>query len=125
MGKKTNYSYKTSLPPYRENPEGKQLKKQEILAEITRLGGTACLKQLENALKIPQSTIAGRVNDLKDDGKIVYDGTIEFEGRLRKKIVLKSNVVPITPPAQPLPEAAQGLPESEKAIPVQQQLKFG
>ena len=106
----TNYSYKTSLPAYQENAEGKQLKKEQILAEIIRLGGTACLKQLEKALHIPQSTCAGRINDLIVDGKVMYDGLIEFDGRLRKKIVIiQIKVIPI----------------EEHIDPRQQSLKFG
>lgn len=119
--KNTNYSYQTSLPPYREDAEGKQLKKQQILAEITRLGGVACLKQLETALHIPQSTCAGRVNDLIQEGKVIYDGLIEFFGRKRKKIVIiQAKVIPITQ----LPNSPNTNLPNHPTI-GQQELKFG
>lgn len=84
----TNYSYKTSLPAYREDETGKQAQKTKILAEFNRLGGAACLKQIEKFMHLPQSTCSGRINDLIDDGKVKHDGYMEFEGRLRKKFVI-------------------------------------
>lgn len=85
---KTNYSIETSLPAYRDNQESKQLKKQQILEEIKKSPLGVCLKQLEQALHIPQSTCAGRVNDLIADNEVTYDGVMEFEGRLRKRIII-------------------------------------
>lgn len=104
----TNYSYKTSLPAYREDENGKQAQKDKILAEIQRLKDGACLKQIEHFMKLPQSTCSGRINDLIDDGKVKHDGYMEFEGRLRKKFVIinaKSISIipePITPGQQKL-----------------------
>lgn len=98
----TNFSYKTSLPAYKENAEGKESKKTQVLNELVRLGGNACLKQIEKALHIPQSSCAGRVNDLIADGRVKYDGIMEFEGRMRKKIVLiPLNIISITEPILP------------------------
>lgn len=81
----TNYSFETSLPAYRENGAGKQSQQEQILEEMKRLGGSACLKQIERAMNLPQSTCSGRMNDLIAAGKVFFDGLIDFEGRKRKK----------------------------------------
>lgn len=104
----TNYSYKTSLPAYREDQSGKQAQKDKILAEFNRLGGFACLKQMEHFMKLPQSTCSGRINDLVDDGKVKHDGFMEFEGRLRKKFVI-INVKPISITPAPITPGQQEL----------------
>lgn len=116
MGK-TNYSRETSLPAYREDATGKQAKKDLILQEMNRLGGVACLKQIEQFMHLPQSTCSGRMNDLMHDNKIEHDGFVTYEGRLRKRFVVKSNVVPITKEPEPVIE--------EPITPGQQQLKLG
>lgn len=109
--KNTNYSYKTSLPAYNDNAEGKNFQKNKILEEMKRLGGSACLKQIEKAMHLPQSTCSGRMNDLIDDGKVIHNGYIEFEKRLRKRFVLvQQKTISII---------------QEPIIPGQQELKFG
>lgn len=107
----TNYSYKTSLPAYREDGTGKQAQKDSILAEFNRLGGAACLKQMEKFMHLPQSTCSGRINDLINDGKLKHDGFMEFDGRLRKRFVI-INKAPISIVPEP-------------TGPGQQELKFG
>lgn len=123
MGK-TNYSYKTSLPPYRENSDGKKAQKQKILEEIQLLGGHACLKQIEQFMHIPQSSCAGRINDLIADGKVKHDGYIEFEGRLRKKfvVIMEQKIIPIPQPSVPTEKICA---TDKKDIPVQHKLEFG
>lgn len=79
------YSHTTSLPAYLENQTGKQQQKEKILSLITEEG--TCLKQLEELTGLPQSTVSGRVNDLKEERKAMYHGFITYGGRLRKKIV--------------------------------------
>lgn len=117
MGK-TNYSRETSLPAYREDQPGKQAQKDRILQEMNRLGGAACLKQIEQFMHLPQSTCSGRMNDLINDKKIMHDGFVEYDGRLRKRfVIIKSNVVPITKAPDPVIE--------EPITPGQQQLKLG
>ncbi len=116
----TNYSYKTSLPAYREDATGKQAQKDKILGEIQRLKDGSCLKQIEHFMKLPQSTCSGRINDLIADGKVKHDGHMEFEGRLRKKFVIinEKEIVPI-------PVSAPVIEENKKIdLSVQQKL-FG
>lgn len=81
---KTNYSPETSLPAYIENKEGKNLQKQIIYNAIT--SGASCLKSLEQITGLPQSTVAGRCNDLIKENLILYCGITYFENRKRKKI---------------------------------------
>lgn len=79
------YSRKTSLPAYKENPDLKESQKKQVLQLMKRLGGVACLKQLQQEMKIPQSSISGRIGDLRQEGK-VYDTNelVIFDGRKRK-----------------------------------------
>lgn len=116
MGK-TNYSHKTSLPAHRENPEGKKAQKEKILEEFKRLGGSACLKQIEHFMHIPQSSCAGRINDLIKDGMVKHDGHIQFENKLRKKfVIVEATVIPISP---------KPIIADQKDISFQQRLEFG
>lgn len=80
------YSHTTSLPAYLENQTGKQQQKERIM-NIIPTDGT-CLKELEELTGLPQSTIAGRINDLKDEKKVMYWGFTTYAGRMRKRIVL-------------------------------------
>src|SRR3990167_3813513 len=82
---KTNFSISTSLPAYRENPAGKQNQKDVIFSLIPPHG--TCLKELEHKTGLPQSTVAGRISDIREEGRVIYEGTYIFEGRLRKRIV--------------------------------------
>lgn len=88
----TNYSYDTSLPAYHSNANEKQRQRDYILSLVTEDGITG--KELEYNLKkvygmtIPQSTIFGRIKELKDDRKVMYASDKKFySGKLRKKIV--------------------------------------
>lgn len=88
MGGHTNYSYETSLPPHREDPVGKKAQKERILQGIKDLGGSACLKQVQEFMNIPQSSCSGRINDLIADGTVKHQGFIIYAGRLRKKFIV-------------------------------------
>ena len=59
----------------------------ERILSLVILNRSMCLKLLEEATGLPQSTVAGRVNDLVKVNKVMYSGTMEYLGRLRKKIV--------------------------------------
>lgn len=65
-----NYSYSTSLPAYHESAINKRRQAEEIFRFITR--GANNLLQLSEVTGLPQSTVAGRVNDLKGEGKVTY-----------------------------------------------------
>ncbi len=92
--KKTNYSHETSLPAYQEDSSGKRAQKDRILKEFIRLGGFACLKQIEKFMHLPQSTCSGRINDLIDDGKVKHEGFMEFDGRKRKRfVIIRANII--------------------------------
>lgn len=82
----TNYSYSTSLPAYHENPSEKQTQMLRIKELIQ--SGHRCLKQLEEATGLPQSTVAARVNGLIDAQMAEYKGEVVYKERKRKKIVL-------------------------------------
>lgn len=92
----TNYSFATSLPAYQENPSGKKKQSEVLFSAIQSLGGISCLKQLANITGLPQSTVAGRINDLAEEGKVIYDGFVDFEGRKRKRIVILREPVQTT-----------------------------
>ena len=83
---KTNYSYQTSLPSYKENQTGKDIQKEFILKCIAK--GHNNLKSLQNITGLPQSTVSGRISDLLVDEKVKYSDFVYFEGRKRKRIVL-------------------------------------
>jgi len=78
-----NYSYATSLPAYKE--PGKDIQARLVMFHVN--AGANNLLQLSQIMGLPQSTVAGRVNDCIKDGKLKYEGFIEFEGRKRKRIV--------------------------------------
>lgn len=83
--KQTNYSFETSLPAYKINPVNKQSQANKILGYVKQLKSTT-LKELEDLTGMPQSTIAGRVNDLIEDKKVHYNGKKKYKGMLRKII---------------------------------------
>ena len=81
-----NYSFETSLPPYREAPELKKRQADELMAFIKR--GANNLLQLSELSGLPQSTVSGRCNDLIEENKICYHGYTVYNDRKRKKICL-------------------------------------
>lgn len=81
-----NYSYPTSLPPYLEAPQSKQIQMQRIVALVAL--GASSLKELAIKTGLPQSTVAGRTNDAIKAGAIKYDGYCTFDNRKRKRIIL-------------------------------------
>ena len=83
---KPNYSIATSLPDYRDNVSGKRSQCDTIRRMVHENKGIT-LKQIEELTGLPQSTVAGRVNDLIKDGLVRYDGIITYGGRSRKRIV--------------------------------------
>jgi len=84
---RTNYSRTTSLPSYQENQTGKEIQKEILLGIVTSKSQTT-LKELEEIMTLPQSTISGRVNDLIREKKVMYSGTTMYKKRTRKVIVL-------------------------------------
>jgi len=90
-----NYSFETSLPPYKEAPELKKRQADELLLFIKR--GANNLLQLAQLSGLPQSTVAGRCSDLRTEGKIDYSGHVIYANRKRKKIVIKHPFVDSTP----------------------------
>lgn len=81
-----NYSYETSLPPYREAPELKRRQADEVLAIIKK--GANNLLQVSQVSGIPQAIISARVNDLIHETRIAYSGFTVYNNRKRKKIIL-------------------------------------
>jgi hypothetical protein len=45
---------------------------------------------------LPQSTVSGRVNDLKTEGKIDYPGYVVYKDRKRKRIIAIKPEIKIT-----------------------------
>lgn len=82
----SGYSYGSSLPAYQEK-NNKELQKEIILTFIKN--GYVTLLQLSEKIKLPQSTVAGRVNDLISEGKVFYNGLVEYKNRKRKHIFIK------------------------------------
>ncbi len=68
----TNYSFATSLPAYQEKPSEKRRQADELFAFIRR--GANNLLQLSELSGLPQSTVAGRCNDLIEENRIEYNG---------------------------------------------------
>lgn len=85
--KSTNYSYETSLPPFLENQDNNKQAQCNKVASCIRRGANNLL-QIAQQAHLPQSTIAARVNDLIHEGKAMYLGTVIFDNRKRKRIVL-------------------------------------
>lgn len=79
------YSYQTSLPAYKSNQSEKKVQ-ADIILQVVNSKGKTTLKELEQILGIPQSTVSARVNDLIEDSKIMYSGLVEYLGRKRKQI---------------------------------------
>jgi len=82
----TDYSFSTSLPAYQDNALIKRRQADELMLFIKR--GANNLLQLSKLSGLPQSTVAGRCNDLKTEGKIDYSGHVIYADRKRKKIVV-------------------------------------
>lgn len=83
----SNYSYSTSLPAFKENQAlHKRTQCDNVLALIRK--GSDNLLQVSQLTGLPQSTIAGRVNDLVNDGRVKYFGQVVYNNRLRKKIII-------------------------------------
>jgi hypothetical protein len=90
----SNYSFSTSLPPYQERPIEKKRQANELFAFIYR--GANNLLQLSELTGLPQSTVAGRCNDLVFEKRIIYNGHTIYKDRKRKKIVALKNIAPGT-----------------------------
>lgn len=88
---KTNYSFDTSLPALTENKSEKQQAKQRVYDAICN--GANCLLKIHEVLKMPQSSVSGRVNELIEEGKVYYsdkENYIQYKNKLRKRIMLVS-----------------------------------
>lgn len=85
-----NYSHETSKPALIKNPEEKLYQRQMILQVLQSIGGSASILQIQQMLakdfkqELPQSTVSGRVGQLRDAGKIAYTGTAIYEGLKRR-----------------------------------------
>jgi len=84
--KKDGYSWQTSYPSYKDNISEKQRQATLILKHIRE--GANCLLRLAELTGLPQSTVAGRTNDLIDEGRVKYEDFVIYNNRKRKKIVL-------------------------------------
>lgn len=80
----SNYSYLTSLPAYHEAPDVKKRQAEMIFSFI--VNGANNLLQISELVGLPQSTVAGRITDLKNAGKVEYEGFVFYKDRKRKKI---------------------------------------
>jgi hypothetical protein len=78
----------TSRIAYHENKEGKKRQMDRIVSLVR--SGKNNLLELARETGLPQSTVAGRVNDAVNGYPPVlkYDGEVEFMGRRRKRIVV-------------------------------------
>lgn len=87
---KDNYSYETSAPAYHSEQGAKLIAMKLIEKLMEDNGGARTLKQLEEDLRamkiyLPQSTISGRMSDLRDLGIVEYnDACLVYKGRKRK-----------------------------------------
>lgn len=88
---KTSYSWRTSLPAYLENLEGKDMQEKLVLHVMKKKRGKSTLKEVQDYLRtifritLPQSTISGRMNDLRDKGYVGFYGeTKVYRDRIRK-----------------------------------------
>jgi hypothetical protein len=81
-----NYSFTTSLPAYHDNALIKRRQADDLFLFIKR--GANNLLQLSQLSGLPQSTVAGRCNDLIYECRIEYKGHVVYANRKRKKIVV-------------------------------------
>lgn len=67
------------------NPEKKISNMSFILAVINKIGGEACIKDIEKCIFMPASSISGRINELIEAGYVSDNGKREVRhGMLRK-----------------------------------------
>lgn len=71
----SNYQMETSMPAYQSNQDQKLVAEKQILQALKSLGGKGCILQLHELLKLPSSTISGRLNDLREKRKVKDSGT--------------------------------------------------
>ena len=83
----SGYSFETSLPAYEEGRETVKARQQEKILDIV-MNGAKTIREIAKRTGLPDSTVAGRVNDLIKDQKLEYDGYAEYDGRKRKQIGL-------------------------------------
>lgn len=76
----------TSREAYYSNREAKGRMVQMVVQAVR--SGCDNLKAIEMRLGLPQSSVAGRVNDAIRAGLLRYDGEVEFMDRTRKRITL-------------------------------------
>ena len=81
-----NYSFSTSLPPYKENLSFKKTQCDEVYAFIRK--GMNNLLQISKHSAIPQAIVSARVSDLMKEGRVKYDGETVYMNRRRKKLVI-------------------------------------
>jgi predicted transcriptional regulator len=84
------YSYETSLPAYEEIKATVKETHCEWILSLIR-DGARTIKELAKKTGLPDSSVAGRVNNLIAEGKVEYTGYVEYDGRKRKQIGLVTN----------------------------------
>lgn len=95
----SNYSYETSLPAYQEDQQGKDAQAKRILAIMKSLGGKCTIKQIEELIHLPQSTVSGRMKDLREAECVVDTGELTvYAGRKRKLFAIIEKLAPKAPP---------------------------
>jgi len=114
-----NYSHETSKPAYEDNEDGKRKQENEILAIMESLGGRACLLQLAEIVNLPQSTVSGRMSDLREHDKAFDTGeTIVYAGRKRKLFaVLKPEKI-LTEKAKEIEVPKDKLDKAQDVLPL-------
>ncbi len=93
-----NYSHSTSKPAFKSNADGKKTHCELILNIFKELEGKACLLQIQQQLQLvhnihlPQSSVAGRVGQLRQRG-LVEDtgGHVSYENLKRRLFSLTTN----------------------------------
>lgn len=87
MKEQSNYSFETSHKPYKENIAFHKQRQCDLILGIAKRGANNLL-QISQVSGIPQAIVSARASDLINEGKIVYEGHVVFNNRLRKKIVI-------------------------------------
>jgi hypothetical protein len=98
-----NYSHQTSLPAYKSNVSGKEIQKKVILKAMQSLGGKATLLQLAEITDIHQSTVSGRMSDLRKDRKVMDTGEkLKYGKYTRKLFAVIPETVPVSQATKPI-----------------------
>jgi len=80
----SNYSFKTSLPAYDKGSAERLRQKAIVKAQIKLLRENACIRLIAANTGIPDSTVSGRIDELKKSGEVEYYTKGKVSGRVRK-----------------------------------------